>query len=161
MIHQRIAEYLNGKGIAWHAHGHPRRVSAQETAAVEHISGKQFAKTVVLDVDGRFVLAMLPAHLDVDLARLGGELGDARLAPETSFAERFPGCEVGAMPPLGELYGIEVVMDESLTRQPFIVFNGGTHEDSIQMATDDFMRLAPVRVLELGRPGWERRKRVA
>lgn len=155
MIKPHIAEYLEKKGVPWIAHAHPRRFSAQETAAAEHVSGKRFAKTVVLEQDGRFVLAVLPAHLDVDTRRLEADIGRVRLAEERRFAGRFADCEVGAMPPLGELYGMEVVVDRTLVQQPSIVFNGGTHEDSVEMRTDDFLALAPARILDFGLPAWE------
>ena len=152
MVKRHIAEYLERKGVEWHARAHPRRVTAQEIAASMHVSGKRFAKTVVVEHEGRLALAVLPAHEDVDLTRLAAVFGpDVRLAREETFESRFGDCEIGAMPPLGELYGMEVVVDAHLAGEPSVLFNGGTHEDTIEMPWGEFEGMHPVRVVDFGR----------
>jgi Ala-tRNA(Pro) deacylase len=102
----------------------------------------------VVNVDGRFVLAILPAHLKVDLEQLKEKANakSVRLAHESEFATLFPGCDRGAMPPFGNLYGVDVFVDESLTHDSEIVFNACTHVDAIRMRYMDFERLAHPRV---------------
>lgn len=154
LIKPHITDYLNRKGVAWQPHVHPRRYTAQETAAVEHVHGRRFAKTVVVEAGGRPVICVLGADRGIDLDRLQRELGvsEARLAQESRLASLFPECEIGAMPPLGDLYGIDVVVDAELAKQPSILFNAGTHEDAIEMPWSDFERLGSMRVCDFGVP---------
>jgi Ala-tRNA(Pro) deacylase len=147
-----ILDYLRNKGATWRGQSHPPRVTAQEIAAVEHVSGDRFAKTVVLEAGDDFVLAVLPAHRRVDLDKVEAELGcDVRMADEARFALLFKDCEIGAMPPLGELYDMPVIVDASLAKQAAIVFNAGTHDETIEMAWDDFARLGSMRLLDISR----------
>ena len=106
--------------------------------------------------DGQPVLAVLPAHFSVDVERLRALVGAAalRLANESELTPLYPDCELGAMPPLGPLYGQRVFADKSLAQDPEIVFNAGTHTDAIRMAFDDFVRLVNPVIGEFGiRPG--------
>jgi Ala-tRNA(Pro) deacylase len=152
LVKQHITDYLRGKSVTWHASVHPWLYTAQEIAASLHVSGKRFAKTVVLEQNGQLLLAALPADEDVDLDRLRDVLGgDVELCEEAQFAGRFEDCDVGAMPPFGGLHGIDVIVDACLARQPTIVVNGGTHEDAIELAWKDFERLGPVRLVDYGR----------
>ena len=144
----KLKEYLDSNDVEYNILTHEIAYTAQDTAAAAHVSGKELAKSVVVNVDGEFVLAILPAHLKVDLDRLK-ETANAktvRLAHESEFATLFPGCDRGAMPPFGNLYGIEIFVDQSLTRDDEIVFNACTHVDAIRMKYTDFERLAHPRV---------------
>jgi Ala-tRNA(Pro) deacylase len=102
------------------------------------------AKTLVLKFDGQLALVVLPASERVDLHRIREAIGAKRveLASEAEFGSRFPGCELGAMPPFGNLYGMDTWVTESLTRDREIAFNAGTHTEVIRMAYADFARLA-------------------
>jgi Ala-tRNA(Pro) deacylase len=143
-IATKLKEYLDGNQVDYDVLTHRRAYTAQDTAAVAHVPGKELAKSVVIKADDRFVLAVLPAPSKVDVQRLKETLGakEARIAHESEFTALFPECEAGAMPPFGNLYGIEVYVDESLTRDEEIVFNACTHVDAIRMKYKDFERLA-------------------
>jgi len=128
-----------------------RGVTAQEAAASAHVSGKRFAKTVVLRQRGQYVLAVLPADERVDLERLSALVGSTvTLASEEECDRLFPECERGALPPLGELYGLPVLADAHLARHEWICMSGGTHSDVIEMRWDDFRRVALPRVIDYG-----------
>lgn len=135
---------------------HEPRWTSQETAQIAHITGKRFAKVVLLrSVSGQvpeFVLAVLPAHEMIDLSRLAAALGwPLSLATEEEMARLFPSCEVGAVPPFGELCGIPVVADACLAEKGSIAFNGGTHTDVVEMRWADFQRLAKPKLVDYGR----------
>ena len=153
MIPPSISNYLAQRGVPFRAAHHPPGVTAQEIAAQAHISGKRFAKTVVLKRGGEPILAVLPASERIDLQRLGDLLGGrVTLAAEDEQDRLFPGCERGAMPPLGALYRLPVVVDADLATEESIAFNGGTHADVIEMSWNDFVALASPRVIEYAIP---------
>jgi Ala-tRNA(Pro) deacylase len=145
----KLKEYLDNNQVKYNVLTHEIAYTAQDTAAATHVSGKELAKSVVVNADDKFVLAILPANLKVDMERLKNVLnaGAVRLAHESEFGSLFPGCDRGAMPPFGNLYGIDVCVDESLTRDDEIVFNACTHVDAIRMRYEDFERLAKPRVV--------------
>lgn len=145
----RVKEYLDKEKVPYDHHIHRTAYTAQEVAAEEHIPGKMMAKAVILKVEGRTAMAVLPASARVDLAVLQAALGvkEARLATEFEFTGLFPDCDVGAMPPFGNLYGVPVYVEESLTRDEEILFNAGTHQDTIRMKYADFARLVEPRVI--------------
>lgn len=122
---------------------HSVAFTSQQIAALAHIPGKDLAKSVVVLLDGKLALAVLPASHQVDLERLraGAQANSVRLASEFEFKDRFPGCETGAMPPFGNLYDMPVYVDETLTRDKVIAFNAGTHHELIRLSYDDFARL--------------------
>jgi Ala-tRNA(Pro) deacylase len=152
MIPDNILRFLDEKGVRFRIEEHPLRVTAQEVAHAAHVSGRRFAKTVVLRQAGRgYVLAVLPADEQIDLSRLGGLLGGrVELAREDEFDRLFPGCERGAMPPFGALYRLPVVVDACLARQGAIAFNAGSHTEVIEMAWEDFRQVAEPRVVDYG-----------
>ena len=148
MIPEPIRSYLDEHAVPFRTSTHPYGVTAQRTAEEAHVSGKRFGKTLVLEQNGRYILAVVPAseHLDMAAARdlLGGEV---QLANESKLDELFPGCETGAMPPLGGLWGMPVVVDACLERQPTITVNGGTHTDVIELSWDEFAKTEHPRIL--------------
>ena len=139
----RLKQYLDRENVPYQHDVHRTAYTAQEVAAEEHVPGKLVAKTVVVKADAQFAMAVLPASLRLDTAALKTALGakEVRLATEFEFTGLFPDCDVGAMPPFGNLYGLSVYVDESLTVDPEIVFNAGTHQDTIRMTYADFARL--------------------
>lgn len=145
---QRLTEYLDEHGIRYATIRHSPAYTAQGIAASAHIPGKELAKSVVVTVDGKMALVVLPASQRVDLNRLREvtEAHDVDLAAEESFSDRFPGCEVGAMPPFGNLYGMEVYVARELTEDDHIAFNAGTHTELIQLSYQDFDQLVHPRV---------------
>ncbi len=147
---ERLEQYFKEQRVAFDIKTHPEVYTAQEVAAAEHVPGRLFAKVVMATVDGRLMMLVLPGPFRVDTARLRAALGarDARLAKEDEFAKLFPDCELGAMPPFGNLYNVPVVVDRSLMQDPKIVFNAGTHRDTMTVGFNDFERLAQPKVAE-------------
>jgi Ala-tRNA(Pro) deacylase len=147
----QVTAYLDGHGVAYETITYAHAYDAQHVAAAAHVSGKQLAKTVVIKMDDTLVMAVLPADARVDCERLKATLGAAyaELAKERDFKAVFGDCEVGAMPPLGPLFGVDVFVDESLVKEEMIAFRAGTHGELIKMSYADFERVAAPRVLSL------------
>jgi Ala-tRNA(Pro) deacylase len=139
----KLREFLEANKVPYSVHSHPEAYTAQEIAALQHVKGRTLAKVVMVRAGADFLMLVLPADHRVDFAKLSAALGlkEARLAQETEFRDLFPGCEVGAMPPFGTLYGFPVYVDRALEKDPEIVFNGGTHTLTVKMAFRDFVAL--------------------
>lgn len=153
---ERLEALFTQERVQYTIHRHPAAYTAQTVAAAEHVTGYQVAKVVMAVADGRLVMLVLPAPHRVDVAKVQSALGvgQVRLAREEEFATVFPDCEPGAMPPFGHLYGVPVYVDESLARNPVIVFNAGTHQETMTIAYRDFERIArPARVDIAAGPG--------
>lgn len=150
---ERLEKYLADNGVPYDEETHRRAYTAQQVAAIEHVSGRQFAKVVMLVVDGRPVMAVLPATRSVHFDRVAGELqaNEVRLACESEFAPLFPDCEVGAMPPFGNLYCVPVYVDEQLASVDDIVIQAATHRDTMRLRYRDFERLVQPKVTRLSR----------
>ena len=144
-----IKDYLDQNNIKYYSIKHSRAFTAQEIAASAHIHGRRIAKTVVLKVDGKLVFAVLPATYKVDLEMLKEELGaeQIRLAYEQEFMDKCPGCEVGAMPPMGNLFDIETFVAASLVEDEEIAFNAGSHTELIKMNYNDYENLVRPQIL--------------
>jgi Ala-tRNA(Pro) deacylase len=145
----RLKEYLDRERIRYTSESHPTAYTAQEVAAAAHIPGKQFAKTVMVKLDGELAMVVLPAHRKVILPELRDITGSDRVtfASEDEFRERFPDCDIGAMPPFGNLYDMAVYVAPELADDEEIAFNAGTHTEVIRMAYGDFERLVHPRVM--------------
>ena len=142
-ISARIKCHLDENKIPYSLLTHPSSYTAQGAAAVMHVPGREVAKTVVVQAGNDYCLVVLPASLYVKPEKLAQVIGrTTHLATEDEFISLFPDCELGAMPPLGELYGLTVYADESLAADKEIIFNAGTHRDAIRMNYEDFVRLA-------------------
>jgi len=148
----KLETYLRDNKIPYQVQHHPLAYTAQDVAASEHIPGKMLAKVVMVVADGKMVMLALPAPKRVDLAKVGATLGakDVRLAGEEEFGVLFPDCEVGAMPPFGNLYGLPVCVDQALAEDEVIVFRAGTHTDTMSVKYADFERLVKPTVADLG-----------
>jgi Ala-tRNA(Pro) deacylase len=146
---QIIKEFLDQNNIKYLSIKHSRAFTAQEIAASAHIDGRKIAKTVVLKVDGQLVFAVLPATYKIDFDMVKEALGteDVRLANEQEFMDKCPGCEVGAMPPMGNLFNIETYVAASLVEEEEIAFNAGNHTELIRMDYVDFERLVKPKLL--------------
>jgi Ala-tRNA(Pro) deacylase len=141
-IARTVKGFLESHQLNYEILQHPHTSTSTETADAAYIWQDQLAKSVLLEDEQGYVMAVLPASHRVDLAALRRTLGrNLRLAEETEFAELFSDCEVGAIPPLGDAYGIQVVYDDYLTRLGSVYFEGGDHEDLVYMGGDDFMQL--------------------
>jgi Ala-tRNA(Pro) deacylase len=147
---KRLRELLDAHHVKYVVVTHSQAFTAQEVAQRMHVPGREMAKTVVLKGPSSLMLAVVRAQDRVDVARLGSELGyGLRLATEREFADAFPDCELGAMPPFGNLYGIPTVVEEALSRDREIVFNAGTHVEAVRMSYEDYAALVKPRVLRL------------
>jgi Ala-tRNA(Pro) deacylase len=151
-IPSSISTYLERNAISYSVVEHPVAYTAQEEAAATHVPGREWAKAVVCMVDDRPTLAVLPADRLVDLERLRAACGasSARLASEAELRPMYSDCELGAMPPLGPLYEQPVLVDKSLTTDPEILFNAGSHREAIRMRYQDFEDLVKPTVAEFG-----------
>ena len=145
---QRLKSFLDQQRVKYITISHSPAYTAQEIAAAAHVSGRELAKSVVIWLDDRMALAVVPANRNVVFEDLRSAVGaqQARRATEEEFQQRFPDCEPGAMPPFGHLYDMEVYAAETLAEDQRIAFNAGTHSELIQMSWPDFERLAKPKV---------------
>lgn len=145
----KLKEFLDRNKVKYITIRHSPAFTAQEIAASAHVSGREVAKTVMVKVDRKMAMAVLPASFHVDFDLLKGVLGakSVQLATETEFQNLFPECEVGAMPPFGNLYGMETYVAESLSEDEEVAFNAGTHTELIKLQYRDFERLVKPKVL--------------
>ncbi len=150
----RLKSYLDENKVPYTLMSHSPAYTAQAAAATLHVPGKELAKSVVITAGEQTALAVLPASFHVNLKKLGELLGKpARLSSEQEFISLFPDCELGAMPPFGQLYNLPVYVDRSLEADEEIVFNAGTHRDAMRMKYADFKRLAQPRVADFAAKG--------
>jgi Ala-tRNA(Pro) deacylase len=145
----KIKEYLDSQEVDYTIIEHSPVYTAQEAAASAHISGRLLAKTVMIKIDGEMAMVVLPAACRVKFDRLKKALGanQVELATEEQFKDLFPDCEVGAMPPFGHLYGMEVITDENLSDQVAVAFCAGSHTELVQLAYKDFEKLVKPKVI--------------
>jgi Ala-tRNA(Pro) deacylase len=138
-----LREFLDQNNVKYLVISHSVAYTAQGIAALTHTPGRELAKTVMVLVDGRLAMAVVPASTRVDLFKLRKYLGadTVELATETEFRDRFPDCETGAMPPFGNLYGMDVFADETLALDKEIAFNAGSHRELVRMNYADFRDL--------------------
>ncbi len=146
---KQLKEFLDKEKIKYVSIIHSPAYTAQEVAASAHIPGKELAKTVIVELDGQMAMAVLPANRKIVLQDLREVTGSdqVKFASEDQFRQRFPGCETGAMPPFGNLYGMEVYLAEALTAQEDLAFNAGSHTEVIRMSFRDFERLVQPKVM--------------
>ncbi len=145
---QKLKDFLNTNNVKYVMISHSPAFTAEEVAASAHVPGRELAKTVMVKVDGEMAMAVVAAHQKVDFGLLEGVVGctGVSLAEEDEFKSRFPDCDVGAMPPFGNLYGMKVYVDEALREDEQISFNAGTHTELMRLAYRDFERLAEPKV---------------
>ena len=137
----RLAQFLETRKIPYRSETHPEAFTAQQVAQVSHVPGRAFAKSVLLSVDGKVWMAVLPATERVDLDRAGRCLSarKVRMATEAEFAPVFPDCDLGAMPIFGSLYGVPVIVSHELLEGEQIAFTAGTHRDVVRLRTKDYL----------------------
>ena len=142
-ISRTLQAYLDREWVHYDVLPHPEAFRALAIAQTLHTPEKEMAKVVIVKVRERFMLTVLPASWNVDLHRLRTVLAtpQVRLATEDEIRDLFPDCELGAMPPFGNLYGLDVYVDQSLTDDEEIVFQAGTHSEAIRMRYWDFAGL--------------------
>jgi len=148
---ERLERLFSDNGIPFSVFKHAEAYSAQRVAGLLHIPGEQLAKVVMAWADERLVMLVLPAPYRVDLAKAQRALkaSSVRVAREEEFSATFPDCDVGAMPPFGNLYGIPVYVDRALTVQTTVAFPSGSHREIMQIAYADLERTAQATVADL------------
>jgi len=148
---QKLRNYLDQHEIHYVTISHSPAYTAQRIAEMTRIPGKELAKTVIVKIDDKFAMAVLPASRRVNLRHLKEAIGadEVTLSSETEFNELFPDCEVGAMPPFGNLYDMGVYVAEQLTEDEEIAFNAGTHSELVKMSYNDFANLVTPQVVAL------------
>ena len=147
---QKLKDFLDSKAIKYVVITHSTAYTAQEVAASTHVKGREMAKTVMVKVDGAMTMAVLPASDKVDFGLFKKAIGtdNIELAGEQEFKDMFPDCDPGAMPPFGNLYGMDVYVSQRLADEEEIAFNAGSHTEIIKLAFEDFERLENFKVLE-------------
>ena len=144
----KLKEFLDAQNVKYVTIKHSVAYTAQEIASSAHIRGKELAKTVMVKINGKMAMVVLTASNEVDFERLKKVVGseNVELATEKEFQNLFPGCEVGAMPPFGNLYGMDVFVEESLSRDEEFAFNAGMHSELLKLSYSDYERLVRPRI---------------
>ncbi len=147
-----IIAWLRKERVTFEHLKHPEVFTAQEVAAESHVPGREMVKAVLVRTDKGLALAVLPSIYRVNFGKLAKALGtkSAALADEQDLAKVFPDVEVGAEPPFGNLYGVETAAEEHLAQEPDIVFQAGTHTDTVKMSWADYARLVKPKVASFG-----------
>ena len=150
---RELAKRFDAAGVQYRIEQHPYAITAQQVADLQHVPGHVFAKSVVAAVDGRFVLLVLQAPHVIDFGAVEDALlvDEARLAREEEFGPLFPDCELGTMPPFAGRSGLDVYLDKGLIGRPEIVFEAGSHVETVRMRMEDYVWLAQPRVLRFAR----------
>jgi len=150
---EKLKTFLDKNNVKYVTVKHSRAYTSQEIAAAAHICGKELAKTVMINIEGKMAMAVLPASYHINFESLEDIFGTTKvsLASESEFKYLFPDSEVGAMPPFGNLYDLEVYVAESLTEDEEIAFNAGSHTELIKLKYADFERLVEPRILKFSR----------
>ena len=148
---ERLKRFLESEGVKYVTISHSQAFTAQEIAATAHIPGKELAKTVMVKIDGDMAMAVLPADDRVDRRLLKEAAGaeTLELASEAEFKDLFSSCELGAMPPFGNLWGMRVFVDTRLAEDEEIAFNAGSHSELVRLAYEDYVRLVEPEVVHL------------
>jgi Ala-tRNA(Pro) deacylase len=154
MISTHVRDYLQSHQVHFETLPHSPAFEANEAAHALHISGKQFAKVIVVHADGRHVMVVLPAARRLNLHELRDALGvkHVQMVPESELEMLCSDCELGAFPPFGEFYGMEVWADRSLAEAEEIVFNAGTHTEAIEIRYADYVKLVHPQIARFAEP---------
>jgi len=147
---RKLIEFLDGQKIKYTMIRHSKAYTAQEVAASAHIPGKAMAKTVIVKIDGKFAMAVLPASYTANFDLLKRTVGadNVELATESEFKDIFPDCDIGAMPPFGNLYGLDVYVAEKMAEDDEIAFNACSHTELIKMSFQDYINLVKPKIIK-------------
>ena len=159
-ILKKLKAVLDEAKVPYEVFNHALAYTAQEIAAKQHFSGNEMAKVVMLEVDDELVMGVIAGNHKINPDTVRGSLGASRvrLATEDEFTSLFPECEIGAMPPFGNLFGLKVFVDPALEKDKDIYFNSGNHVQTVRLRYKDFAALVKPRVVRLVN---ERKKRAA
>ena len=140
---QKLKDYLDKNEVRYVTIKHSKAYTSSAVASSAHVKGKNLAKSVIVRLDGKITMAVLPSKYRVDLERLrtASHARSVELATEDDFENTFPGCEGGAMPPFGNLYDVPVYVEKSLAEDEEIAFNACSHSELILLSYGDFARL--------------------
>jgi Ala-tRNA(Pro) deacylase len=149
-----LPSFLDEHGVNYRLSHHPETYRSQDLAQIEHMSGRSVVKPVLVKADGQFVLCALPASHKVDLMELRDQLRarEVFLADESQLRQCFPDCELGAEPPIGKIWGLPTLMDESLTAGDMVMFQAGTHDQAVTMTLAEYRRVAQPEMAHFARP---------
>ena len=149
-----VQSFLDQMEVSYRLVRHQPAFTAQDLAQSEHIPGRQVIKPVVVRADGEFVMCALPACYRIDMEELKRQLDalEVQIADEALLRGLFPDCELGAEPPIGRLYGMTTLMDESLTADDRVTFQAGTHSDAVTMSLAEYRRAAQPEMAHFARP---------
>lgn len=149
-MNRQLYDFLERNQIHYTTVKHSPAYTSQETAELSHISAKELAKTVIIKVDGKLAMVVLPAHHKVNFNKMKKMTGARRvdLANESDFQSQFPDCELGAMPPFGNLYHMDVFVENDLTKDKEIAFNSGTHTELVKLSYNDYKKLVHPRIIK-------------
>ena len=150
---EKLKQFLDSSAVKYVIVKHSPAYTAQELAALAHVPGNEWAKTVMVKLDGKMAMAVVPASSRVvfDLLKEASAASTAELATEQEFKDTCPGCELGAMPPFGNLFGLDVYVDQGLAEDAEIAFNAGSHTEMVRLAFADYSRLVKPKVVRLSR----------
>ena len=148
---KKLTEFLDKNKVKYVRISHSPSYTAQEIAAKQHFSGNEMAKVVMLAVDDNLVMGVVRGNDKISLNEVRESLGarHVRLATEDEFIARFPECEIGAMPPFGNLFGVKVYVDPALAKDESIYFNAGNHVQTVHMKYRDFETLVKPEIAHL------------
>jgi Ala-tRNA(Pro) deacylase len=151
MSTRRIRDFLTGSGVWYSIATHPSACTAQAAAKASHIPGRYMAKNVIVWIDGQLAMAVVPATMDLNLPALRAQTGagEVRLADEFEFITAFADCQLGSVPPFGNLFGVKTYVDIKLAMQEQIAFNAGTRTDIVRMSFADYCRLAKPLIVQI------------
>lgn len=150
-IMKKLRELFDGANVSYEVYNHPLAYTAQEVAQTQHVSGDLMAKVVMLKIDGDLVMSVITGSQKVHLPTIRENLGaqEVRLASEDEFTSRFPDCEIGAMPPFGNLFGLAVYVDPAVAKDESIYFNAGNHVQTVRLRYKDFEALVTPKMVRL------------
>jgi Ala-tRNA(Pro) deacylase len=148
---KQLKEYLTEENVKFKTINHTTAFTAQQTAQSAHISGHEMAKTIIVKIDGEKAMAVLPAteQIDLDLLRQATKAKEVSFATESEFMPLFSECEIGAMPPFGNLYHMDVYVEEDLSNNSMIAFNACSHNELIEMSYKDYTRIVKPKVVRI------------
>jgi Ala-tRNA(Pro) deacylase len=151
MLNKQLQDFLEKNHVKYDVVKHTPAYTAQEIAAMAHVPGKHLAKTVIVKIDGKLAMLVTPSTIKINFDKLKKELHARQLdlASEYEFQDQFPGCEVGAMPPFGNLFDMDVYADECLMEDREIAFNAGNHTELVKITYNDWQKLVKPRVVHL------------
>jgi Ala-tRNA(Pro) deacylase len=147
---RKLLEFLDRERVPYSVINHHPTYTSHDTAVSAHIPEKELAKTVIIKIDGKMAMAVLPGSYKVvlDMLKKATHSNRVELATEKEFRDMFPECEIGAMPPFGNLYGMEVFMAQSLADDNEIAFNAGTHTELIKLSLRDYENLVHPKMIK-------------